>query len=241
MMIDRYIARRTALYALTAASVCVLGCSTRDTKSDSTSSDAAARGDSVGDLSGAPRSADSVGGAAASGASTTASSGTKSTGGAGKTAPATTKAGKTTPATSAPVTRTTGTPANDTGAQRRNDGSMMNPPIHRTNPGAGTGEPGFDLMAQVNALAKTSGCANAADCQTLPVGRKACGGPKTYVVFCSKSTNVALLRAKIAELDRVDLAAAKNTVSDCMMVMPPRVTLSGGVCRASNDATIQVH
>jgi hypothetical protein len=118
---------------------------------------------------------------------------------------------------------------------------MMNPPIHRTNPDAGTGEPAFDLMTQINALAKTSGCTNAGDCQTLPVGRKACGGPRSYVVFCSKTTNVALLKAKIAELDRVDLAAAKNTVSDCMMVMPPRVTVSGGACRATGGATVEVH
>jgi hypothetical protein len=112
---------------------------------------------------------------------------------------------------------------------------MTNPPIHRTIPGERGGEPSFDLMSEINALAKPGGCSNAGDCQSLPVGRKACGGPRTYVVFCAKSTNVAALRAKIAELDRLDVEAAKNTASDCMMVMPPHVTLSGGVCRASND------
>lgn len=234
-MMESCIRSRIALGAL-AATMCVAACSTRDRKNDSTSSDAAVRGDSVGDLSGAPRSPDPVGGTGAAGASANTSSGAKSTASAGKTTPA--AAGKT---TQTPVTRTPGTPANDTGAQRRNDGSMMDPPIHRTNPGERTGEPAFDLMTQINALAKTSGCSNASDCQTLPVGRKACGGPRSYVVFCSRSTNVTLLKAKIAELDRVDLAAAKNTVSDCMMVTPPRVTLSGGVCRASDNAPIEVH
>ena len=232
MMVHRYTRSRLALGALV-ASVFVLACSTRDRKTDSTSSSAAARGDSIGDLSGAPRSSDSVAGTAPT---TTTSGVAKPTAGAGKTVPGTTKNAKVTPATSGG-----GKPAVDTSAQRRNDGSMMNPPIHRTNPGAGSGEPAFDLMTQINELAKTTGCASASDCQTLPVGRKACGGPRTYVVFCSKSTNVAQLKAKIAELDRLDLAAAKNTVSDCMMVTQPRVTLSGGACRATSAGTVEVH
>lgn len=232
MMVDGYFQSRIVLAAL-AASVCVAACSTRDRQGDSTNASAAARGDSIGDLSGAPRSTDSVVGTAPT---TTTSGVAKPTAGAGKTAPATTKTEKTAPATSA-----AGKPAADTSAQRRNDGSMMNPPIHRTNPGAGSGEPAFDLMTQINELAKTTGCASASDCQTLPVGRKACGGPRTYVVFCSKSTNVAALKAKIAELDRVELAASKNTVSDCMMVTQPRVTLSGGACRASSTGTVEVH
>ena len=240
MPVDKSTRSRIVLGAL-AASVCVLACSTRDRAADSTSSSAAARGDSIGDLSGAPRPADLVAGTGTTTPTTTGPSGAKSSAGAGKTPPAATKTGATTSSTSAPVAPTTSKPAADTGAQRRNDGSMLNPPIHRTNPDAGTGEPAFDLMTQINALAKTTGCANASDCQTLPVGRKACGGPRTYVVFCAKSTNVALLKAKIAELDRVELAASKNTVSDCMMVMAPRVTLSGGACRASSAGTVEVH
>ena len=237
MMVDRYVGSRLVLGALM-ASLCVTTCTTRDQKSDSTSSSAAARGDSIGDLTGAPRSSDSVVGAASTAPATSGSSGAKSTAATGKTTPATTKTGN--PAKPA-VTLSTGTPTADTSAQRRNDGSMMNPPIHRTNPDAGTGEPAFELMTQIEALAKTTGCTNAGDCRSLPVGRKACGGPRSYVVFCSKSTNVALLKAKIAELDRIDLAAAKNSVSDCMLVTPPRVTVSGGACRASSAGTVEVH
>lgn len=219
----RAAADRAAMALVFALSLLSVGCSTRDRKSDTTNATAAARGDSVGDLSGAPRSPDSAspgGRAPSSPARTPASSG--SAGGVGKPA--------TTPATRAPVT-----PKSDTTAQHRNDGSMTNPPIHRTIPGEGAGEPSFTLMSEINALAKPGGCSRAGDCQSLPVGRKACGGPRTYVVFCAKSTNVAALRAKIAELDRLDVEAAKTTASDCMMVMPPHVTLSGGVCRASND------
>lgn len=222
--------RRLSVVAALVGVSCVLSaCSTGGGSDDSTRTDAAARGDSIGDLTGAPRAADSARTPAAT-----------------PVAPSTSKSVASPKPGSSTKPAPTAKPALDTGAQRRNDGSMMNPPIHRTNPrdddimepvapGAGTGQPAIDLLAEIRALAKPGGCASSSDCQTLPVGRKACGGPRTYVVFCPKSTDVAALRAKIAELDRVDQATAKNTVSDCMMVMPPRMTASGGVCRASND------
>ena len=224
---------------LAAAALLVTACTTRGQPADSSSADAAVRGDSIGDLTGAPRSQDSAAiRAPATGATPSPASSASSK------PPSTAKP----PASSRPVATAkppaSSRPAADTGAQRRNDGSMMNPPIHRTNPrdddifrpgtpAAGTVPPSGNLLAEIRALAKPDGCASAGECQSLPVGRKACGGPRDYVVFCPKSTNVATLRAKIAELYRVDEAAAKNSVSDCMLVTPPRVTLSGGVCRAS--------
>lgn len=136
--------------------------------------------------------------------------------------------------------------ARETEGQRRTDGSPRNPPLHRTtprdddvlNPPAGgqpTAPPG-DLMAQVRALAKTAGCATAGDCRALPVGRKACGGPRAYVVYCPASTNESALRAKIAELDRADMEANRGAVSDCMLVTEPNITVSGGQCRAGEGS-----
>ena len=182
-------------------------CQSRSQPSDSSASSDAVRGDSVGDLTGAPRAVDS----------------------SAATRPA------------APVPK----PATDTNAQRRNDGSMMNPPIHRTNPrdddifrpdapAAGSEQPSGDLLAQIRALAKPEGCATTGECRSLPVGRKACGGPRTYVIYCPRSTNEAALKAKIAELERLDIEAARTTVSDCAMVLAPRITASGGTCRTSS-------
>lgn len=207
-----------AAAALSVAGIGASGCARHDQPGDSMTSSAAARGDSTGDLSGATRTSDSASGARASeGAAARSMS---------------------------PAKRTA-----DTSAQHRNDGSMLNPPIHRTDPREPTPEPirpvgdvtqlSSDLLAQVHALAKVDGCTSSGDCQTLAVGHKACGGPRAYVVYCPKSTDVTLLRARIAELDRADRAAAKGTVSDCMMVTPPRVTVSGGSCRATDDGTRQ--
>lgn len=127
--------------------------------------------------------------------------------------------------------------------QTRGDGRATNPPIHRTNPrdedvmnpGGSTGDDRSSaLLAEVQRLAKSGGCAREGDCQTLPVGRKACGGPRTYVVFCATSTDVAALKRKIAELDALDqAAAARGAVSDCMLALRPTPVLEGGVCRAA--------
>lgn len=138
-------------------------------------------------------------------------------------------------------------PSQDPEGQRRTDGSPRNPPLHRTTPrdddvlnpppgGAPGAAPG-DLMAQVRALAKTSGCTAAGDCRALPVGRKACGGPRAYVVYCPASTNESALRAKIAEFDRADMEASRGAMSDCMLVTEPEITVSGGQCRASGGAS----
>lgn len=137
-------------------------------------------------------------------------------------------------------------PVRETDGQRRTDGSPRNPPIHRTTPrdddvlnprsGGGTAAPQGDLMAQVRALAKTTGCATAGDCRALPVGRKACGGPRAYVVYCPASTDESALRAKIGELDRADMEANRGAVSDCMLVTEPAITVSGGQCRAGSTS-----
>ena len=182
-----------------------VSCRTHDQPSDSSTSSDAVRADSVGDRADAPRSPDS----------------------SRTTRPV------------APATR----PVLDTSAQRRNDGSMTNPPIHRTNPRdddifrpdappTGSDQPSGDLLAEIRALAKPEGCATAAECRTLPVGRKACGGPRTYVVYCPRTTNESALKARIAQLDRADAEAARHTMSDCAMVLPPRITVSGGACRS---------
>jgi hypothetical protein len=123
----------------------------------------------------------------------------------------------------------------------RRDGEATNPPIHRTNPrdedvmnpGGGTGPEA--LLAQIHALVKPGGCAREGDCRTLPVGRKACGGPRSYVVYCATTTDIAALKRKIAELDAADRAAAANgAVSDCSLALEPKPVLSGGVCRAES-------
>jgi hypothetical protein len=87
---------------------------------------------------------------------------------------------------------------------------------------------------QAKALVKTDGCSPAGECRTAPVGSKACGGPRYYLVYCSRTTDSAALFRK---LDAVAAAEREyNTrykiVSTCEFRLPPQLALSGGSCQA---------
>ena len=90
------------------------------------------------------------------------------------------------------------------------------------------------LEDQAKSIVRTDGCASAGDCKTAPVGSRACGGPRYYLVYCSRTTDIAALNRK---LDQVAAAErAFNTKyqmgSTCEYRMPPQVGLVAGACSA---------
>ena len=87
---------------------------------------------------------------------------------------------------------------------------------------------------EAKALVKTDGCSSAGECRTAAVGSKACGGPRYYLVYCSRTTDSAALFRK---LDAIAAAEREyNTrykiVSTCEFRLPPQLALSGGSCQA---------
>ena len=90
------------------------------------------------------------------------------------------------------------------------------------------------LEHEAQALVKTDGCPSIGQCRTAPVGSKACGGPRYYLVYCSRSTDsIALFR----KLDAVATGEREyNTkykiMSTCEFRLPPRVALTDGSCQA---------
>jgi len=92
---------------------------------------------------------------------------------------------------------------------------------------------------QAKALLKPEGCSSVAQCRSAPVGSRACGGPRYYLVYCAQTTDSAALFRK---LDAVAAAEREyNTrykiMSTCEFRMPPTVALSGGSCQAPPDYT----
>jgi hypothetical protein len=90
------------------------------------------------------------------------------------------------------------------------------------------------LENEAKALVKADGCSSAAQCRTAPVGSRACGGPRYYLVYCSLTTDSSALFRK---LDAVAVAEREynshyQVVSTCEFRMPPTVALSGGSCQA---------
>jgi hypothetical protein len=90
------------------------------------------------------------------------------------------------------------------------------------------------LEDQAKALVKADGCSSAAQCRTAPVGSRACGGPRYYLVYCSQTTDSAALFRKldaVAEAERAYNERYK-IASTCEFRMPPTVALSGASCQA---------
>jgi hypothetical protein len=90
-----------------------------------------------------------------------------------------------------------------------------------------------DLENQAKALAKADGCSSAAQCRTAPVGSRACGGPRYYLVYCSQTTDSAALFRKldaIAAAER-EYNSRYQLVSTCEFRMPPTIAFSGGSCQ----------
>ena len=90
------------------------------------------------------------------------------------------------------------------------------------------------LEDAAKAIVKTDGCSSAGDCRTAPVGSRACGGPRYYLVYCSSTTDSAALFKKldaVAAAER-EFNAKYQVMSTCEFRMPPKVALSGGSCQA---------
>jgi hypothetical protein len=90
------------------------------------------------------------------------------------------------------------------------------------------------LEDQAKAVVKTDGCSSATECRTAPVGSRACGGPRYYLVYCAKTTDSAALAQKldaVAAAER-EYNAHYKLASTCEFRMPPTVGLSGGSCQA---------
>lgn len=69
------------------------------------------------------------------------------------------------------------------------------------------------------------------------MGAKGCGGPSAYLVICTKTTDMAALDAKLAELVEADKKLNAELEDDglsdtCSVVQAPKVALVDGACRA---------
>ena len=90
------------------------------------------------------------------------------------------------------------------------------------------------LERDARALVRSTGCAAASSCRTAPVGWRACGGPRTYVVYCAASTDTVALMRKLEELKRaeMDYLERSGMASTCEMRLPPAVGIEAGSCGA---------
>ena len=75
-------------------------------------------------------------------------------------------------------------------------------------------------------------CSESVGCSFIAFGSKACGGPKTYLLF-SNSVNLVKLQEMVKTYNEMDelYNIQTNAISDCMAVMPPtEVKCVNGIC-----------
>ncbi|MDQ3696730.1 MAG: hypothetical protein M3373_01710 [Gemmatimonadota bacterium] len=144
----------------------------------------------------------------------------------------------------APAARETTTAATpvDTPYPTRGAAERGTPPIPPTQPPerATTGEGGSQtdvqrLERELRALVKADGCSSTGECKAVPVGAKACGGPRYYLPYCTRTTDERALLAKADELRKAEEAYNRDNqmVSTCEFIGPPALTVSGRTCRAA--------
>ena len=107
-----------------------------------------------------------------------------------------------------------------------------NPPV------AGTQESDWaaieKLEGEAKAIASAGGCTASGECRTAPVGSRACGGPRYYITYCSKTTDSAALYRKLDQVANAEKAynTKYKLASTCEFRMPPAVGIVAGACTA---------
>jgi hypothetical protein len=91
------------------------------------------------------------------------------------------------------------------------------------------------LEREARALARADGCTSGGECRAAPVGDRACGGPRTYIVYCARTTDSVALYRKLDELGRAEreFNQAQGAMSTCEFRLPPQLVAGLGTCRAA--------
>ncbi len=91
------------------------------------------------------------------------------------------------------------------------------------------------LLAEINQLATSENCINAADWTFIPLGNKPCGGPMSYVAYSKKIDEKKFLELVQAYTElQTDYNKRTGASSDCSLVARP----SGVICENSKAVLV---
>jgi len=109
----------------------------------------------------------------------------------------------------------------------------------QTSPAA-AGEPG-DTLARIRALVGTPDCSTDAQCHTLALGARPCGGPESYLAWSSGKTQHAELQAlgERYKEERRAANAADGRASTCQYMMDPGAVCRAGTCQLGGSGVLQ--
>jgi hypothetical protein len=81
-------------------------------------------------------------------------------------------------------------------------------------------------------IKKELGVPKASQCKLIALGSKPCGGPRSYEVYSTETTNESRLKRLVTRYNELEkkLNAEQKILSNCEFVQQPEVTLSQGMC-----------
>lgn len=99
-------------------------------------------------------------------------------------------------------------------------------------PGAASAD-GGNILADIQRAIGTPACGSNAECRTLPVGAKACGGPDEYLAWSTRQGNEAALRALSERSKTARQEEIKRTgeMSICIHRPDPGASCVAGTCQ----------
>jgi hypothetical protein len=94
------------------------------------------------------------------------------------------------------------------------------------------------LAQRIAAEIGTAACTRDADCRTLPMGSKPCGGPAGWVAWSATASRGAPLQAMATELAALQQQrqAAEGMMSTCSVVPDPGARCDAGRCVLNRPA-----
>jgi hypothetical protein len=86
-------------------------------------------------------------------------------------------------------------------------------------------------------------CSSPNVCRTLAMGAKPCGGPRRYLVYSILSSDSARLANEVARYNQAEerMNRERGLVSDCSVVVEPKVSCQSGKCAAVQSEAREVY
>jgi hypothetical protein len=113
---------------------------------------------------------------------------------------------------------------------------------HASSGQGGQGAPGTpnnsNTLARIQGLVGTPSCTSDAQCHSMALGAKPCGGAESYLAWSSASTSEAELRA-LGDVYKAERQAAnKGRMSDCRALVDPGAVCRAGTCQLGEAAPV---
>jgi len=85
---------------------------------------------------------------------------------------------------------------------------------------------------ELGRLIGDAGCDNTAQCRSIAIGAKACGGPSRFLAWSTRSTDEAALKTLVAKqaTSQSEESRRSGVVSDCAVVTDPGASCQAGRC-----------